>query len=603
MKSCILSSAFAANYSLKIDGSAVLKPIPHFWSECVGTGTMEYCLKPAWQVAARIGAQEAGFKRVRGHGIFIHGNNLDSIKVLSWKTAGATPTYNWSKIDAIYDTVLSCGLKPIVETSFMPTDLQSNGANSKPKDWNIWQGFIAAFVSHLEQKYGAAEVRTWYFEIWNEPDYSGFWKNTIADYDTLYSKAVAGLRSVDTNIIVGGPAATNSWPLQDFVTYCQNSNTPVKFLSNHLYGGAGGDTADAVGIRDDNHSRSTFIKNSGKKLFSLNTEFNSTYSGQGGYMVSNCISMDGHKNAPFVAKVIKLIIADYTSGNSPLPDVLSYWTISDCFDEWGGNNSGSYIEGNNKVPFGEVFGLINYQGVRKATFNAYKMLHMMGTGVLSMTGGSGDADGVDGFATVNSDTSQVAVLVYDYFKNMAQKGADDSVTLTLSALPFASGRDLTVRHYRIDTVHSNPYQTWVKLGKSTTPSTATWDSMHVHENLEMLEPQTTLKYTGADISKTFSMPRWSVSLLTLTRQATTITPHRSTSRECDWFTLIGQTLTVSHTGLGPVDVSVFGADGRIVKHFSCIQRSINVSNGLAQGLYVAVAEAAGTRLIKKIAVY
>jgi len=564
---------------------------------------MEYCLKPAWQIAARIGAQEAGFKRVRGHGIFIHGNNLDSIKVLSWKTAGATPTYNWSKIDAIYDTVLSCGLKPIVETSFMPPDLQSNGANSKPKDWNIWQGFIAEFVSHLEQKYGAAEVRTWYFEIWNEPDYSGFWKNTIADYDTLYSKAVAGVRSVDTNIIVGGPAATNSWPLQDFVTYCLNSNTPVKFLSNHLYGGSGGDTADAVGIRDDNRSRSTFIKNSGKKLFSLNTEFNSTYSGQGGYMVSNCISMDSHKNAPFVAKVIKLILDDYTSGKCPLPDVLSYWTISDCFDEWGGNNSGSYIEGNNKVPFGEVFGLINYQGIRKATFNAYKMLHMMGTVSLPFTGGSGDADGVDGFATINSDTSQVSILVYNYFFNLAKFGPDDSVSLTISKLPFVSGQNLTVRHYRIDSLHSNPYQIWVKQGKRLAPSTAQWDSIKVHQDLEMLEPQSVVQYNGASISKYFAMPRWSVSLLTFSRSSTAIAQHASANRKSELFTFSGNAVILSLGVRGPIAASVFGADGRLVKHFSAIQSSVNLSAGLAQGLYMAVVEAAGMRFVKKIAVY
>ena len=62
----------SATTTLTVDGSVRQGAIPHFWSECVGTGTMEYCLKPAWTTAARIGAQEAGFKRVRGHGILIH---------------------------------------------------------------------------------------------------------------------------------------------------------------------------------------------------------------------------------------------------------------------------------------------------------------------------------------------------------------------------------------------------------------------------------------------------------------------------------------------------------------------------------------------------
>jgi len=76
-------------------------------------------------------------------------------------------------------------------------------------------------------------------------------------------------------------------------------------------------------------------------------------------------------------------------------------TISDVFDE------GSYITGHSLGPVREVFGLINYQGIRKAAFNGYKMLNMMGTTRLALTGGTADADGVDGFATVSSDNSQV----------------------------------------------------------------------------------------------------------------------------------------------------------------------------------------------------
>jgi len=62
----------------------------------------------------------------------------------------------------------------------------------------------------------------------------------------------------------------------------------------------------------------------------------------------------------------QLILDDYTKGTYALPDVLSYWTISDVFDE-SGATLGSYIEQHSSIPFGGVFGLINYQGLRKAT--------------------------------------------------------------------------------------------------------------------------------------------------------------------------------------------------------------------------------------------
>jgi hypothetical protein len=159
------------------------------------------------------------------------------------------------------------------------------------------------------------------------------------------------------------------------------------------------------------------------------------------------------------------------NGGYRYPDVLSYWTISDCFDEWWGNNSNSYIEGNKNVPFGQVFGLINYQGIRKAAFNAFAMLHKMGTIGLQLTGGSGDADGVDGFATVNADSSQVTILVYSYYNDLTTTGSDNIANLTINNLPFANGRQLTVNHYRVDSLHSNPYAVWLRLNSPASPST------------------------------------------------------------------------------------------------------------------------------------
>ena len=35
---------------------------------------------------------------------------------------------------------------------------------------NKWADFIRAFVLHERERYGDAEVRTWYFEVWNEPN-------------------------------------------------------------------------------------------------------------------------------------------------------------------------------------------------------------------------------------------------------------------------------------------------------------------------------------------------------------------------------------------------------------------------------------------------
>ena len=594
---CLLfgTTTFAATINLTVDGSVRQGAIPHFWSECVGTGTMEYCLKPAWTAAARLGAREAGFKRVRGHGILIHGNNADSIHL------GTNPNWNFSVIDKIYDTVIACGLKPIVELDFMPQSLQSNGVSSPPNNYGAWKNLIAALAAHLESRYTAAEVRTWYWEVWNEFDYQGFWTSDAAHYYTLFDSAAAGVRSVDTNILIGGPASTNSGPLQSFLNNCNSHG--LKFLSNHQYGVGSNDTVLPTNLRDDNRSRSNIIKSSGKNLLSLNTEYNSSYSCQGGNPIASCYSADNHKNASFITKVVKLIISDCINGTYRYPDVLSYWTLSDCFDEWWGNNSNSYIEGNKNVPFGQVFGLINYQGIRKAAFNAFAMLNKTGTTGLQLTGGSGDADGVDGFATVNADSSQVTILVYSYYIDMTSIGSDNIANLTINKLPFANGQQLTINHYRVDSLHSNPYAVWLRLNSPASPSTAQWDSLRAHQNLETFEPQSTIQYTGAPISKAFAMPRWSVSLLTITSGTSETESQGGQRLERTLFSLHGTHLTVSPQLHGPVMVFVYGPNGRLIKQFSSRERSVNLGAGLAKGIYLAVAEAAGTRYMKKIAVY
>ena len=122
-------------------------------------------------------------------------------------------------------------------------------------------------------------------------------------------------------------------------------------------------------------------------VLSFNTEWNSSYCGQGGKAGDANESMDSHANAPFILKAVKLL-SDLNQGETPPAAVFSYWVLSDVFDESSGP-SGSYILGKNggQLPFGEVFGLMTAQGMRKAAFNAFKMLNMTGPVRLSSAGG------------------------------------------------------------------------------------------------------------------------------------------------------------------------------------------------------------------------
>ncbi len=542
-------------YSLTVDGNVIQGDVPHFWSRCVGTGVAHLCMRDDWRNAARIGVEEAGFKAFRGHGI------LNTPNMFRWDGSG-DPVYNWAPFDSIYDFLVdSLGTTPLVELSFMPTDLQSQAGNvrSTPKSYAVWGELIHQLVAHCIERYGRERVRNWRWEVWNEYDFVGFWIGTEADYYQLYKYAAEGAKKADSLIKIGGPAATNL--LQDkglkFLNFCKSNNVPVDMLINHTYSDAGliGNVAPSVDpliFRDDNRTRVTLIKNFGKDLISINSEYSSSYAGAGGKEGANTFSMDSHVNAPFVAKSIKMILDDHSAGTYRAPEAFSYWTISDIFDE------GDYIENNGYIPFAQVFGMINYQGIPKATFYAYKMLHMMGSERLSLIGGTGEADGVDGFATINDDSSEVAVLIYNFYKMFGGQTAVDTVSLTINSLPLPQGGKVESYHYRVDSTHSNVYTVWQQQNKPSKPTESQWAEMRAASKLEEFRPMAEITFDGGPYKESFPLPRQSVSLLLFKGHKPTAVPSRNFSRHMD-VAIRGEYIVGG--GKGAI-FSIFSLDGK-----------------------------------------
>lgn len=568
----IVSATFATDYTITVSGNTKQGTCPHYWSRCVGTGGAQLCVDKDWKVAAKMAVQEAGFKAFRGHRILSYSNPLN------WNGSG-TATYTWTKFDEVYDFLVdSLKTDPIVELSAQPKALETSGEWSPPKNLTIYQDMIKNVVAHCIQRYGKERVSKWYWEVWNEWDYNGFWSggNEQKYYD-MYKAAVAGATEAYPEIKIGGPSATNCGSSSGgadarFLSYCKTNNLKVDFVTNHNYGGGGsGPDADPKGIRDDSRSRADAIKSFGKPLGSMNTEFNSSYSGQGGGTGADLISMDSHVNAPFVAKVIKLHLDDHTSGKAQLPDVMSYWAISDVFDE------GSYIINNNKVPFGQVFGLINYQGVPKATFNAYKMLHMMGTTRIELKSSvsSADADGVDGFATVDSNSSEVAVLVYNFYKSLAGQTAVDNVALTVNGMPLPNGK-VQVTHFRVDSTHSNAYAVWLQNGKPKSPSTDIWDKMRAASKLALLNPVDTISFTGSAYTKSFTLPRQAVSLI-LFKTLEKVSVKKAVNSIVNKPVVAFSGSKVINNGK-ELTLSIFSVDGKLIKSFSTTRSEVDIRN-------------------------
>ena len=511
--------ANATSYTITVDASKqTAGGNPPFWAAAVGTGTASLTLRSDLETHYKIGAREAGFKRVRGHGVL-----NDDMGI--YKGAGS---YSWTNFDKYLTAIVSAGMRPIMELDFMPTALALTG-NSRDTYNSVanYKAFIQAIVQHCVDKYTATEVGQWYWEIWNEPDYTGFWNGTNAseatsakmtDYYALYDAAVSAITAVLPSALVGGPATTGPGPVSAFLQHCKTAGTRVTFASSHSYpGGAAGASANAANLVSDNNTRVSGITSGGYTTMtvkSFNTEWNSSYSGQGGGMGDDLTSMDNNWNVGFILKSVKLL-SDKGSGSTPALDVFSYWVLSDVFDESSGP-SGSYILGktaNGTLPFGQVFGLMTFQGIRKAAFNAFKMLNYLGPTRLQSAGGTG-SDGVDAMATLSANGDSLQILAYDQYATLNTTGTDD-VTVTVSNLPSGlAGKQVFVTQFIADATHSNPYSVWTTQGKPTAPSEAQWQAMKAAQHLALLQPVTTTTLTTS-YTTTFTINRQAGTLLTL----------------------------------------------------------------------------------------
>ena len=230
----------------RCDLSETTGELPHFWEGIVGSGHAILALCADWQAQMRRCHEELGFRRVRFHAILCDymGTLMDEQNKF---------LYSFFNADQIWDFLLSIGMKPWVELSFMPTALSSGATTvfhyqanvTPPKDYKKWATLVHKLVAHWVNRYGVEEVRTWFFEVWNEPNLKAFWPSTQAEYFKLYRATVQAIKKVDDQLRVGGPAtAKDSW-ITEFLDFCDENHLPADFVSTHHY------PTDALGTADE----------------------------------------------------------------------------------------------------------------------------------------------------------------------------------------------------------------------------------------------------------------------------------------------------------------------------------------------------------------
>ncbi|MGA1977129.1 MAG: glycoside hydrolase [Bacteroidales bacterium] len=337
------------------------------FKECIGAGRANEGLRADWQRQLAYVKKECGFRYIRMHGLL-----ADDMGVYAEDKKG-NPQYNFQYIDVLYDFLLGIGMKPFVELGFMPSALASGsqtcfwwrGNVTPPKDYMKWEGLIRNLVLHFTERYGSDEVKTWYFEVWNEPNLNYFWSGTQEEYFKLYTHTVNAIKSVNKSYRVGGPATAGAAWVTDMISFCTKNNLPLDFISTHSYGVKEG-YVDASGtsgtvLEKDPMSVSSDMLRSRKEIAGSSmpdlelhyTEWSSSYT------PFDPIH-DSYHQAAYVLEKIKQA-GDAVSS-------MSYWTFTDIFEEAGPRFT----------PFHGGFGLLNYQSINKPAFYSFRYLNKMG---------------------------------------------------------------------------------------------------------------------------------------------------------------------------------------------------------------------------------
>ena len=358
-------SAAAPIRDITIDLSQAEHPVDRFFDLSIGADYPGTLIREDSQAQLKTTVDELGFRYIRFHAIF-H-DVLGTVRIVDGRTV-----YDWSKIDRLYDDLLSRRIRPFVELGFTPQAMATSGqtifywkGNTSHPKIAPWRELVDAFIRHLRLRYGAAEVRHWYFEVWNEPNLDGFWERADRKaYFELYSATAQAIKAIDPTLQVGGPSTAGAAWVPEFLAYAHETSSPVDFVTTHTYGVDHGfldekgqsDTKlspsqDAI-VGDVRQVRQQIGASAFPSLPLYFTEWSTSYTPRDAVH-------DSYISAPYILSKLKA-----TQG---MVQGMSYWTYTDLFEE----------PGPPPTPFHGGFGLMNREGIRKPAFFAYKYLNAL----------------------------------------------------------------------------------------------------------------------------------------------------------------------------------------------------------------------------------
>jgi xylan 1,4-beta-xylosidase len=432
-------------------------------------------------------------------------------------------------------------VRPFVELGFMPQALSSHpdpyhipwpakpgeteGWSYPPRDYGKWRDLVHAVAAHMVARYGMAEVATWYWEVWNEPDIF-YWHGTEEQYNRLYDFAVAGVKTAIPEARVGGPATTGPSPggksaafLAAFLRHCAEDKSsatggaiPLDFISFHAKGSprvVDGHVQMGLGNELKNAETGFGIVRASAKFRDLPVILSEADPEGCGACSPEQHPEDAYRNGP--------VYPAYTAAAMQgLTELAAQEHVNLAgFLTWAFEFEGQPLFAGQRA--------LATHGIDKPVMNFFRMAGMLGGERVAATSSGGipaqsvvtagvrERPEIDAMATRSGKTASVMLWNYQD-DDVAEAGAP--VHVTIRGVPVAARRVL-VEEYRIDDHHSNTFEAWKEMGSPQEPSAEQFAKLKAAGQLEPVGSPRWIVAEDGQFTMDVELPVESVELLRL----------------------------------------------------------------------------------------
>ena len=528
--------------SISVDASKPLGEMKPIW-RFFGADEPNYAtMKDGRRLLTELGELKPKAVYFRAHNLLCSGDGTPAFKWGSTNAytedADGRPVYSWTIVDHIFDTYLERGIRPYAEIGFMPEALSTHplpyqhdwrpnlkhaaidtGWAYPPTDYAKWSELVYQWTRHCVERYGAAEVEKWYWEVWNEPNIS-YWHGTPEEFYRLHDCAVDAVRRALPTARVGGPDVAGSGGpfMEGFLAHCARGKnlatgsvgTPTDFLSFHAKGSPSfvdGHVRLGISAQLDTIGR-------GFAMIAAVPEFRDKPIVIGESDPDGCAACMG----PQLGYRPSTMYSSYTAETFAREYALA--------DKYGVNLEGalSWSFEFEDQPFFAGQRVLSTNGIDLPVLNVFRMFsHMGGTRVQTDSTGEVPLDALvahgvreapDVAAMASLETGKLCVLVWHYHDDDVA-GPDAGVKLEISNLPEGA-HSAHLTHYRIDDLHSNAFAEWKRMGSPAVLDTMQYAQLRQVGSLGKIDDgPSSVPVDAGKAALDFQLPRRAVSLLVL----------------------------------------------------------------------------------------